>query len=86
LNIDATLGELFYVNDFYQPSAFRKTDQLISFYFDVKEYVGDIFESNHAVPVTEEGEKFRWVKIEDLNEEMMTFPIDKIVAEKLRTS
>lgn len=86
LNIEAALGELFYVNDFYQPSAFRKTDQLISFYFNVEEYIGEIKVTNHSIPVTEEAEKFRWVRIEDLNEEMMTFPIDKVVTKKLRDS
>ncbi|MDG1331424.1 MAG: NUDIX hydrolase [Crocinitomicaceae bacterium] len=84
LDIDATIGDLFYVNDFHQESAFRKTDQLISFYFEVSEYSGVITTLQHTVPVTEEVEKFRWVRIEDLSEEMMTFPIDKIVVQKLK--
>ncbi len=86
LEIDAVIGDQIYVNDFYQQSAFRKSDQLISFYFEVTEYFGRIKISNHDVPVTEEGEKFRWVSTENLSEEMMTFPIDKVVAKKLRNS
>ncbi len=84
LNIEARISDQIYVNDFYQQSAFRKSDQLISFYFEVKEYSGKIEISNHNIPVQTEGEKFRWVSIENLNEEMMTFPIDKIVVKKLR--
>ena len=84
LSIEATIGELIYVNDFYQQSAFRKSDQLISFYYEVSDYSGEIFVTSHAIPVTEEGEKFRWVSIDELSPEMMTFPIDKIVVEKLK--
>lgn len=84
LEIDATIGELFYVNEFYQQSAFRESDQLISFYYEVTDYSGEISVSNHEVPLKEEGEKFRWVSIEELNAEMMTFPIDKIVTNKLK--
>lgn len=83
LNIEARIGELFYVNDFYQQSAFRTSDQLVSFYFEVKEYSGEINVSSHEVPVTSEGEKFRWVKIEEISPEMMTFPIDKVVVGNL---
>lgn len=84
LTIEATIGEFIYVNDFYQQSAFRKSDQLISFYYEIIEYSGEILATNHAVPVTEEGEKFRWVTIDELSPEMMTFPIDKLVVQKLK--
>lgn len=84
LSIDSVIGDQIYVNDFYQQSAFRASDQLVSFYFEVKEYLGEIEVSDHAVPVTSEGEKFRWVNIEELNAEMMTFPIDKVVVEMLK--
>ena len=84
LNIDALIGRQVYVNDFYQESAFRASDQLISFYFEVTKYSGKIKVSDHEVPVTIEGERFRWVRIEDLDTEMMTFPIDKVVVGKLK--
>lgn len=83
LGIEAEVGELFYVNDFFQVSAFRDTDQLISFYYGVYGYEGEITTSNHSVPLTEEGEKFRWVPMKKLNANMMTYPIDKIVAQEL---
>lgn len=88
LGISAEIGELFYVNDFYQQSAFRADDQLISFYFLVQSWLPENLpvSDNHPVPMTEEGECFRWVPIKDLSAEMFTFPIDKVVAETLRTS
>ena len=87
MNLDVEVGELFYVNDFFQASAFRENDQLFSFYYRISniDFVA-IPLSNHSVPMTEEGEKFRWVSISDLTEEMFTFPIDSIVGGLLAKS
>ena len=84
LNVDAEIGELFYVNDFFQQSAFRETDQLISFYFGAFVETKSIPVSNHRVPLTEEGEKVRWVSISDLSEDSVDFPIDKKVVKLLK--
>lgn len=85
LDIEAEIGTLFYVNDFYQQSAFREEDQLISFYYRVNHWTPEITVStDHPIPMIEEGECFRWVPISELSADMFTFPIDKIVAEKLR--
>lgn len=81
MNLDAEIGEFFYVNDFFQSSAYREEDQLFSFYYRVlKVDFAAIPISNHSYPLTEEGEKFRWVSISELSEEMFTFPIDKVVS------
>lgn len=84
IGIDIEVGELIYVNDFFQASAFRKTDQLLSFYYEVK---FDDWEKIQTVPIkekrTEEGEQFRWAKINSSLIDELTFPIDKVVAEKL---
>lgn len=85
LGIDVTIGELFYVNDFFQQSAFREDDQLLSFYYRV--HANDYREvpvSNHAVPLMEEGERFRWIPIHDLSEEILTFPVDKMIVKLLK--
>lgn len=80
--IDKTI---FYVNDFFQPSALHKHKQLLAFYYQIKLTThNDFYRNNYAIPLTEPGEKQRWVKINELNESMFTFPIDKLVAEKLR--
>jgi len=84
LGLTSEIGELFYVNDFAQLSAFKKNDQLFSFYYLVNQIdVKAIKTTNHTIPITEEGEKFRWVDLSELSSETVTFPIDKIVAQKL---
>jgi ADP-ribose pyrophosphatase YjhB (NUDIX family) len=85
LGLDSEIGALFYVNEFFQQSGFSKDDQLVSFYYRVTRIdLEAIPLTNHAVPVTEEGEKFRWLPINQITEELFTFPIDKIVANKLK--
>ena len=85
LGIDVTIGELFYVNDFFQQSAFRKDDQLLSFYYRVytNDY-NDVPVSDHSVPLMEDGEKFRWFPIIELREEVLTFPVDKLIVNLLK--
>ena len=85
LGLDAEIGDLFYVNEFFQRSGFKEDDQLISFYFHVSNIDMDsIPATNHEFPIKEEGEKFRWVKLSEISEEMMTFPVDKVVAKRLK--
>ena len=76
--------EHFYTTDFYQPSAFRNTDQIISIYYRVR----------NAVPLTvpirtvpfdfdvleEEAQVFRWLPLKGLAQAGITFPIDRHVA------
>ncbi len=85
LGLECWVDELFYVNDFFQQSAFREDDQLFSFYFHARtDNWEDVPVSEHEVPLEEEGEKFRWISLDDLSERDFTFPIDKIVADRLR--
>lgn len=84
LEIEVEVGELFYFNEFYQPSVFKPEDQVHSFYYrvnypDWRSIVAD----QHEVPLTEEGEKHRWVGLKELKIEDFTFPIDKIVVKHL---
>ena len=84
LDLEVEVGDLFYVNDFAQLSAFKKNDQLFSFYYFVNQIdFESIKTTNHKFPLTEEGEKFRWVDLKDLSTTTVTFPIDKIVSQKL---
>jgi 8-oxo-dGTP diphosphatase len=87
LGIHISVEKLFYVNEFFQPSAFSKQDQLLSFYYLVKTHeLDNIPIENHTFPLTSEGEKFRWVPIQNLNMEQITFPIDKVVGTLLKKS
>lgn len=86
LGLDSEIGDLFYVNDFFQKSSFRDTDQVFSFYYRVSKIdFNAISVTDHEVPLKEEGEKFRWIKLSDLSEEIFTFPIDKLVTCALTT-
>ena len=85
LGLEAEIGSLFYVNDCFQQSRFHKEHQLISFYYRISKIdLEKIPVSEHDVPLKEEGEAFRWVGIEELGEEMLTFPVDKKLVDLLK--
>jgi len=87
LNIEIEVNELFYFNEFFQASKFNPKDQLFSFYYLVT-YPNweSIVTDQHEVPLALEGEKHRWISIKELNEEIFTFPIDKLVCSQLQQS
>ncbi len=78
-------AEHFYTTDFFQQSAFRPTDQLISVYYKVQ------LENSSHIPVAREpfegltgsGQCFRWISSSRLKPEEFTFPIDQMVAKML---
>ena len=82
LDIDVEVGAFFYVNDFFQQSAFRHEDQLISFYYEVSTLDTKMIPLDKSLGENQD-QIFRWVKISDLEQEKFTFPIDHIVAQKL---
>lgn len=86
LNLEIEDPTPFYFNDFYQESAFRKEDQIVSFYYLVKCDYQKINCFNYEIPFFEEVEKQRWMELEDLEETDLTFPIDKMVVTKLKES
>jgi ADP-ribose pyrophosphatase YjhB (NUDIX family) len=86
LNLEIEDATPFYFNDFYQESAFRKEEQIVSFYYLVKCDISKIKVENYEIPFQEEKEKQRWISIALLNENNLTFPIDKVVVGKLKES
>ena len=81
LGTESVIGALFYVTDFFQESAFRSEDQLISFYYLVDSIeTATINVSVSSDNSTKSEEVFRWVSLERIIPELMTFPIDKHVA------
>lgn len=85
LNLHAEIGELVYVNDFFQASAFNESEQLVSFYFKVKSIDIGAIQTDEIDNGEEEYERFRWVKMNDVTPEIFTFPIDKKVAALIST-
>ena len=91
MNLEVEVTNHIYTTDFYQPSSFRKGDQIISIYY----YVNPLqpitaplrtapfqFDEREIKMYNETGETetFRFINRKDFNEDCMTLPIDKIVA------
>ncbi len=86
LNVRIDVKTLFYVNDFYQVSSFNKNEQLISIYYLVSLDEGEI--NTTETPFlfeTDEPQCFRWLDLNKITPNDVTFPIDKVVVEKLTT-
>ena len=90
--LDVTIGNHIYTTDFYQPSAFRAGDQILSIYY----YVHPIsleplqtrtipfdFKPGEVADITGQAEHTRWIPLQQLSEADMSLPIDKIVINKI---
>ncbi len=90
LNTDIEILNHFYTCDFFQASAFHESTQLISIYYLVRPKLGSVAIECVDMPVFHnEGEVevyCRKVPLTELSAEDMTFPIDKVVVEKLRST
>lgn len=84
--LDFTFDEAIpiYFNDFYQESAFQKEEQLVAFYYLISCKKETKLGTSYSIPFYEEGEKQRWVSLNSINEEDLSFPIDKIALKKLK--
>lgn len=78
----------FYTTDFYQTALFHENKQLLSIYYTaelVNPVKFKISKKSFDFQVDKNGnQSFRWVKINSLNEDEITFPIDKFVTGKLK--
>jgi ADP-ribose pyrophosphatase YjhB (NUDIX family) len=78
----------FYTTDFFQKALFYENKQLLSIYYIAEllyPYQFEISEKTFDFQDYKNGnQSFRWVKINSLNEDEITFPIDKFVAGKLK--
>jgi len=78
----------FYTTDFFQKALFYENKQLLSIYylaeladpvkFQISKKPFDFQEDKNG------NQSFRWIKIKNLNEAEITFPIDKFVTGKLK--
>ena len=91
--LDVTIGDHIYTTDFFQISAFNNVDQIISIYYFVhtaepvslatKTNLFD-FEPHQVADPRGEAEVFRWIEWNELHEEAVSLPIDKVVVKMLR--
>ena len=79
-----------YTTDFFQQSVWVSTDQIISVYYQVSTSDDlsnfDLAERTLAYGKREEHIWFEWVDLVNLTPAMLTFPIDKKVAEMLHST
>lgn len=80
--------EHFYTTDYFQPAQFYDDAQLLSIYYLAK-FVDPIqfkiSKTKFDFELEENGaQSFRWSKIEDLNVDEVTFPIDKKLVKLLK--
>ena len=95
LGIESEIGDHIYTTDYFQMSAFRPDDQIISIYyfarqleelkvplrlkpFDFDDKQMEIYNN------TGEAESFRLIDWNDFSDEIVTLPIDKIVARMIK--
>jgi 8-oxo-dGTP diphosphatase len=92
--LDVRIGEHLYTTDFYQVSAFNNNDQIISIYYFVHGNAEQLETKTtafdfvpHQVSDPEgEAEVFRWINWNELTEEIMDLPIDKLVVRLLKAN
>ncbi len=93
LNIE--VAEHIYTTDFFQRSAFNPAHQILSIYYRVKALEPirvplrknpfEFDEQQLAVyAATQQTESFRWIGWNDFSADMLSLPIDKIVADLLK--
>jgi len=86
LGMEATITEHFYTTDFFQQSAFYKNEQLISVYYliDIPLASTETFPLQRNLPESH-SIYFYLKKLDDLHEDDVTFPIDKLMIRKLKS-
>lgn len=90
--LDIETGIHLYTTDFFQVSAFNNNDQIISIYYLVHGDASHLTTKTkkfdfipHQVSDPEgEAEVFRWIEWNELQEEIMDLPIDKLVVKMLK--
>ena len=91
MNLKVEVVKHFYTTDFYQESAFREGDQILSIYYEVAplenitarltQHPFDFDEAQIEIyKKTQQIESFRFIHLSGFNEQCMTLPIDKLVA------
>ena len=85
LGIDVSIKDHFYTTDFFQESAFNINDQLISVYYlinsnEINSIENGFMSKDEKAP----NDFFIWKDLADLSSDYVTFPIDRIVLDKLK--
>lgn len=81
LGLEAMDLEHFYTTDFFQPSAYRPEDQILSIYytFQVKDPEAVKNGERAMGDMAEEGQRLRWIPLGTARVEDVDLPIDRVV-------
>jgi ADP-ribose pyrophosphatase YjhB (NUDIX family) len=86
---DISIVKHIYTTDFFVQSAFKTSDQLLSIYYQVACDTFELIPSQRTIQIEgsrEEMLTFNWVKLNELNTDMLTFPIDKYLVSNYLTN
>jgi len=84
MDLEISIQNHFYTTDFYQPSAFDKSQQIISIYYMIRADDSEAGNKIAKANATQSKElNFKWIDLEKLKDSDLTFPIDKKVVELL---
>jgi 8-oxo-dGTP pyrophosphatase MutT (NUDIX family) len=90
LGVQIESSTFFYVNDYFQASAFNATDQLLSFYYIVTLDLNKIDTELIQLPLdavdSSDFERVAWIPLNELSQHSVTFPIDKNVVTRILNS
>lgn len=92
--LHVTAGEHIYTTDYFQQSAFRATDQIISIYYyvhtdddlstlNIRTKIFD-FTEEQTSDINGQYEALRWMDYDMFSDESVSLPIDKIVARMIK--
>jgi 8-oxo-dGTP pyrophosphatase MutT (NUDIX family) len=95
MNLNIEVGDHIYTTDFFQLSAFKAGDQIISIYYFVKPLEDitvplrdKLFDFDEAqmklYEVHKEIETFRFIPLDEVSEESVSLPIDQLVVRMLK--
>lgn len=90
--LETPLGghELFYINDFFQRSAFRQEDQILAVYYlvsllpDQQERLNYWLQAGKQERYPQHWLSFEWKSLKDIQTDDLTFPVDRKVLELLQ--
>ena len=92
--LDIEIVEHLFTTDFFQVSAFNPNHQIISVYYKVKsahaidviEHINNINSKTQLQKINNNAEVFKWINLNDLSDDDVTLPIDKVVVNQLKLS
>lgn len=85
LDLVVTDAAFYYFNEFHQQAAFDHSD-LIAFYYRIQIDKNKLpCTEVYDIPFSTEQERQRWVSIALLQSNQLTFPIDRVVLDKLKS-